>query len=255
MPIKYHQSNEMSIVRNNILKFLEQQKSEFSNYKVIDVGGASNSWADNYVDAYVDIQKFDTDKMLFIGDICQTKIWDEIVSTHGKFDFSICTHVLEDVRDPLFVAQGLMKISKAGFISMPNKHTELSNIESPFYLGYCHHRWIYSIQDNPDLKEKCLIAMAKLPIVNYWNKAINPLISLVHLTGNHHLLAKVNRRLGLSPGGAGLSWVNTKKVGKSKELGFLWSKEFDFKIINGDFAGKSILELTNLYLKNLQEGL
>jgi hypothetical protein len=254
MPIRYCESNEMSIVRSNIVKFLEQQKAEYPDYKVIDVGGASNSWADQYVDAYVDIQNFNTDKIVFTGDICQPAIWDEIYD-YGKFDFSICTHVLEDVRDPLFVAQGLMKISKAGFISMPNKHTELSNIESPFFLGYCHHRWIYSIQDSSELNEKHLVAMAKLPVINYWNKAINPLVRLIHLAGSNSFISKLNRRFGFTPAVAGIFWVNSAMVGKSKELGFQWQDEFDFHIINSDFAGKSILELSNFYLNNLQEGL
>jgi 2-polyprenyl-3-methyl-5-hydroxy-6-metoxy-1,4-benzoquinol methylase len=77
---------------------------------------------------------------LFVGNICEPQIWNQVAESIEKFDFSICTHVFEDVRDPLFVAKGLMTISKAGFISMPNKHTEFWNIESPAYLGYCHHR-------------------------------------------------------------------------------------------------------------------
>lgn len=207
MTITYHASGEITEIRGVILAFLKKQKALFPNYKVIDIGGGANAWADEYVDSYVDICEFNTDKKLFVGNICESKIWSEIANEVSKYDFSICTHVFEDIRDPSFVAKGLMTISKAGFISMPNKHTEMSNIESPAYLGYCHHchhRWIFDICNGSN--SPYLRGIAKFPIVNYWNTAQNPLIKFIHLLGKHRLGEKINRRIGFIPGLGGLDW-------------------------------------------------
>jgi len=39
-----------------------------------------------------------------------------------------CTHTLEDVRDPEIAIREMQRIGKSGFISVPNRHTELSNL-------------------------------------------------------------------------------------------------------------------------------
>jgi hypothetical protein len=61
----------------------------------------------------------------------------------GMFDFAICSHTLEDVRDPIRVCSELMRVSKSGYIETPAAVTELTRgIQSPLWCGWNHHRWL-----------------------------------------------------------------------------------------------------------------
>lgn len=54
----------------------------------------------------------------------------------------IASHVLEDVRDPLFVCSELVRVGKRGYIETPSREVEsCRNVQSQFYTGYMHHRW------------------------------------------------------------------------------------------------------------------
>jgi len=66
-----------------------------------------------------------------------------------EFDFVICGHVLEDIKDPIFLANEIKRISKAGYFEFPNRAFEMRNNIDPFmnsdrYVGFCHHRWLIS---------------------------------------------------------------------------------------------------------------
>jgi hypothetical protein len=41
------------------------------------------------------------------------------------FDFSFCSHTLEDLRDPIAVCRELMRVSRAGYIEMPSRAREI----------------------------------------------------------------------------------------------------------------------------------
>ena len=49
---------------------------------------------------------------------------------------------------------------------MPNKHSEFVNIESNNWVGYCHHRWIFTVA-NEELR-----FIAKFPLVNAFSRRI-----------------------------------------------------------------------------------
>ena len=79
-------------------------------------------------------------------DICDRK---SLPFRDKEIDFVICSHILEDIRDPIFVCSEISRIGKRGYIEAPSKIAELSlGIESRHYAGYCHHRWIIEIKDN-----------------------------------------------------------------------------------------------------------
>jgi len=64
-----------------------------------------------------------------------------------EFDFVICGHVLEDIKDPAFLAEEIKRISKSGYFEFPNRAYEMKNNVDPFlnsdrYVGFCHHRWM-----------------------------------------------------------------------------------------------------------------
>jgi hypothetical protein len=233
-------------IREQVIHYLEKNKYKNPNYKVIDIGGARNPWCDKYVDAYVDIKSFKTSKEIFIGNINEDGVWNEVKKF--QFDFSICTHTLEDIRRPDFVIGKLISISRAGFISMPNKHTELSCIESAYWVGYRHHRWIFTISENDTLR-----IVAKLPLTNYFIKSNR----LVHALGRIKidLIAEILKRIRRGPGGPGIEWINKKKVSGKFELGFIWEEGFDYEFMNNDYAGHSMFEEAKLYREELKKGL
>ena len=102
-------------------------------------------------------------KIAFYGDICEPEVWEEIlldVEKNGKFDFSICTHVLEDVTNPHYVCRMLSKISKYGFIAVPSKFAELKRREGA-WKGYLHHRWVFNIEN------KSVMAYPKLSGIDH----------------------------------------------------------------------------------------
>lgn len=123
-------------------------------------------WSFPYVDALVDFQMpgdIPSHITHFQCDITHPDQWKDIlayVEKHGKFDFSICTHTLEDIMNPGFVCEQLSKISKEGYIAVPSKYIELTRMEGP-YRGYIHHRWIFVVRNQE------FIGYPKLNVIEY----------------------------------------------------------------------------------------
>jgi hypothetical protein len=66
-----------------------------------------------------------------------------------ELDFVICSHVLEDVRDPLWVCSEMIRIAKRGYIEVPSRLSETARgWEHPRMAGLCHHRWLVDIRGN-----------------------------------------------------------------------------------------------------------
>jgi hypothetical protein len=77
-------------------------------------------------------------------DICDREPWP---FEDGQFDFSICSHTLEDIRDPLWVCSELIRVSKAGYIEVPSRAFEsCRDLERPGMVGLSHHRWLIDIE-------------------------------------------------------------------------------------------------------------
>lgn len=72
------------------------------------------------------------------------------------FDFSFCSHLLEDVRDPLAVVRELTRVSKAGYVETPSREREIfakgrwaalaARCGRPPEVGFYHHRWFVEAQ-------------------------------------------------------------------------------------------------------------
>ncbi len=72
-------------------------------------------------------------------DICAREPWP---FDDRQFDFTICSHTLEDVRDPVWVASELQRVSGAGYIEAPALREELTyGIQGP-WVGWGHHHWL-----------------------------------------------------------------------------------------------------------------
>lgn len=61
-------------------------------------------------------------------------------------DFVICSHTLEDVRDPLYVCAEMVRIGKRGYIEVPSREWETCRgHEYARIVGLSHHRWLIEL--------------------------------------------------------------------------------------------------------------
>lgn len=145
------------------LNIIDKLNSLPENYKVLDVGGASApfSRANTLIDI-VDYEKIiwsqikgDKNKKIpkenyMRHDICSREAWP---FQDKQFDYVTCSHVLEDIRDPLWVCSELIRVSKAGYIEVPSRLYETAfNIENRGLSGASHHRWIVDLDENNNLR-------------------------------------------------------------------------------------------------------
>lgn len=117
------------------------------NAVVCDVGGGgSRRERANWV---IDILPWETRGSPSVADLVTREQW--IVHDICKrpwpipddfFDFTICSHTLEDVRDPIQVIAELMRVSPCGYVETPGRAFE--SARSPYGLvpGCHHHRWL-----------------------------------------------------------------------------------------------------------------
>lgn len=79
-------------------------------------------------------------------DICDKEPWP---FPDKFFDFSICSHTLEDIRDPLYVCSELIRVSKRGYIEVPSRVIEsCRGQEKKKMAGLSHHRWLVEIAND-----------------------------------------------------------------------------------------------------------
>jgi hypothetical protein len=223
-------TNDLQGNRGKVLDYLRGR-----NLKVLDVGGAMGSWADEVVTAYADINADqylkEHGKKLFCINISDYETWASIhahVHMHGMFDFAVCTQTLEDIQCPSVVLKMLPRVAKMGYIDVPSKYMELKPQEFPsdpdreiwgidgHILGYTGHRWIMSL-----VQDEKLIMCPKLPFVehmrglDWWDKTNPP--------GYHYC--------------------------------FWWKDGIAYEIVNNDFLGPNPPSVYNAYREALRAGL
>ncbi|MBA3300753.1 MAG: class I SAM-dependent methyltransferase [Thermoleophilaceae bacterium] len=74
-------------------------------------------------------------------DICDREPWP---FADGEFDFAVCSHTLEDVRDPVWVCSELQRVARAGYIETPSRLEEQSFGIQGEWVGWGHHHWLVS---------------------------------------------------------------------------------------------------------------
>ena len=78
-------------------------------------------------------------------DVCAREPWP---FEDKFFDYAVCSHLLEDVRDPVWVCSELSRVARAGYIETPSRILEQSRgVEHPLYAGFYHHRWLVEARD------------------------------------------------------------------------------------------------------------
>ena len=125
---------------------------------VLDVGGAMKPFnrADWIMDALPyeergqlgsiggDAERFNSDTWVR-RDFCDREPWP---FRDKEIDFVICSHTLEDVRDPIWMCSEFNRIAKAGYIEIPSRLEEQTyGFQGPL-TGWSHHRWLIDV-DQP----------------------------------------------------------------------------------------------------------
>jgi hypothetical protein len=77
-------------------------------------------------------------------DICDHEPWP---FADDQFDFVVCSHTLEDIRDPIWVCREMARVARAGYIEVPSRLDEQTlGVNGP-WAGWSHHRWLVDIED------------------------------------------------------------------------------------------------------------
>ncbi len=144
------------MLENNVLRIIKKLNK---NDLVLDIGG----WAQpfNRADYVVDIHPYETrgffgsqgggrecfsKKTWILHDVSSRK---KLPFKNNQFDFVICSHTLEDIRDPIFLCSEIMRVGKRGYIEVPSERSELiKGIANNKYCGYYHHRWLIEVKDD-----------------------------------------------------------------------------------------------------------
>lgn len=126
--------------------------------RVLDIGGAEQVFP--RANAVIDILPYEQRKPgllkempeqftrsdWYIGDICTPQVWDHFKDK--EFDFVVCSHVLEDIRDPIYVCSQMIRVGKAGYIECPSRFRECAKGDPQQSMsGWDHHRWILDVID------------------------------------------------------------------------------------------------------------
>lgn len=127
--------------------------------RVLDVGGWGSPLA--RADSVIDLMPYAT-RGLYPGpgsggterfgadtwverDVCDREPWP---FDDGAFDFVVCSHTLEDVRDPVWVCAEMQRVGRAGYVEVPSRLEEQSyGVEGP-WVGRAHHRWLIDVEDD-----------------------------------------------------------------------------------------------------------
>jgi hypothetical protein len=77
-------------------------------------------------------------------DVCDREPWPW---SDDHFDFAICSHTLEDLRDPVWVCSELSRVARAGYVEVPSRLEEQSlGVHGP-WAGWSHHHWLCDVVD------------------------------------------------------------------------------------------------------------
>lgn len=80
------------------------------------------------------------------ADICARAPWPFEAK---QFDFVLCKGTLEDLRDPIWVCQEMIRVAKSGYIETPTRIIEsMIGIERSRYCGHSHHHWLCEMTEN-----------------------------------------------------------------------------------------------------------
>jgi Methyltransferase domain len=125
---------------------------------ILDVGGAMKPF--NRADWIMDALRYDQrgelgsvgagperfDEQRWVErDFCDREPWP---FSDKQLDFVICSHTLEDVRDPIWMCSEMSRVAKAGYIEVPSRLEEQTyGFQGP-WTGWSHHRWLIDVDQD-----------------------------------------------------------------------------------------------------------
>lgn len=110
---------------------------------VLDLMAFEDRGLYGYDPASADGERFGPDTWVR-RDMCDRTPWP---FADDRFDFAVCSHTLEDVRDPVWVCAELARVAKAGYVEVPSRLEEQSlGVQGP-WVGWGHHHWLCDVGD------------------------------------------------------------------------------------------------------------
>jgi SAM-dependent methyltransferase len=120
-------------------------------------------------------------------DICDRAPWP---FPDRFFDVAVCSHTLEDIRDPLWVCSELVRVARRGYIEVPSRASESAlGAERSGQAGLSHHRWLIDIDGHR---------------IRFF-----PKYHMIHADWRFHLPARFRRRLTREASVQWLWWDDT----------------------------------------------
>lgn len=243
-------ASEQINVRSKVMEVCASISKD-NNARIIDVGGAAKSWLSPYVTHVMDIQSQPKHVLPNVSymqaDINNLEAWKTIPDKF--FDFASCTHTLEDVRDPGFVIGQLSRVAKKGFIAVPNRHQEMSQIESSSYNGFSHHRWIFNFDGSRILISPKFGPMFVPRTVRA--DIIDKILGVRDAILGDFRYLRLRRFVDESLAN---EWVSKElsTISGEFEASFIWEDKIEFSFWNNDYAGQDLHELKRNALKFLR---
>jgi hypothetical protein len=75
-------------------------------------------------------------------DVCDREPWP---FADDQFAFAVCSHTLEDVRDPVWVCAEMVRVARAGYVEVPSRLEEQTpGLQGP-WVGWGHHHWLCTV--------------------------------------------------------------------------------------------------------------
>jgi hypothetical protein len=146
-------------LHKKLLEFHNSKKNSNSNISMLDIGG----WFAPCKQAthMVDIMPFETLNVagaygngeLLIRPENYTQLdlggIDRLPFADKQFDFVVCRHTLEDIKDPILISKEMMRVAKAGYIETPHRiYESTKGVERHWWCGHYHHRWLVEVEGN-----------------------------------------------------------------------------------------------------------
>jgi hypothetical protein len=152
-------------------------------------------------------------------DLCSREPWP---FKDKQFDFVLCRHTLEDLRDPIWVCHEMIRVGKSGYIETPSRVIEsMPGIERSRYCGYSHHRWLCEITEKGiqfTFKPAQLHGYSRFHITvwPYWNRFRREHHWTESFDFFYKLLSVVNR------------WLREVNP-KYNMIGLFWENSFEYR--------------------------
>lgn len=235
--------NDKNIVLKKIAQKIKDQKKNNQNFKVIDIGGGVQNKGGIPIDCLFDLNNteyINSNIKIIKKDFCDKDAWEDLAD--NQFDYAICTHTLEDIRDPKFVISQIIRVARAGYIAVPHKHRELSYSAQHNNLGYAHHRWVFGF------KNKKMLMIPKSNIVDYLFK--KKIIKIPRNSKKYFFLNLLRYLYFLYKRNSYrlFTYREIQKSIKNYEYSFEFKDNFEYEILNDD----CFLPPHEDYIKSLQ---